>query len=230
MFRHLIDVDQGNSGAILHESAQDEWMTWNTKYSERGLSATERTSRQDKVRSAFHVMTIARHDMLSAGAQFFVTRNWAVLRKLVDERIFSTIDAFQSDVAILRNMHQHQIEYFKGKGQKPDQWRFMGEAWIADAVSTVDGLWGGRLDAQKFSEEADKLLPALVPLDPLMIDRQKMFARIEIRGLKYSEFGRKITEEDIDTVAQKVGLSSEIVKEEAAEVEAENKPLPVASG
>jgi hypothetical protein len=212
-----------------YEAAQARWEASRSKGGDGSLSLDERIKHNDEARDAFHVLTCARHDMLSAGAQFFLTRNWAILRKLLKEEIFADIDKFRNDVAILRNMHQHQIEYFKGEGQKPEHWEFKGEAWSADASSTVDGLWGARLAPSKFAGAASRLLPVLIPLDPVMIDRKKMFIRIALRNLKRDGRGRSLTDDDIKAVSEQIGASIDSVKEQAVDVESENKP-PAPSG
>ena len=62
------------------------------------------------------------------------------------------------------------------------------------------------------------------PSHPEMIERQKMFARIELRNLKRSGRDGALTDDNIKSVSQKLSLSVDLVQEQALEVEAENKP------
>jgi hypothetical protein len=228
---HLMWVKAVIDHYHTYETAYTQWIS---KRTDTSGTLEERLRRLDEARELFHVMTRARHDMLSAAQQFFLSRNWALKRKLVEEDIFRDIDQFRNDVAILRNMHQHQIEYFKGEGQKPEHWEFRGDAWSADASSTVDGLWGGRLDPKMLCEAAEKLLPVLIPLDPEIIERQKMSARNQLRDIK-RRLRREITDEDISSISAGTGLSNDSVREQLSEVQAEDRttgsdPPPALTG
>ena len=57
-----------------------------------------------------------------------------------------------------------------------------------------------------------------------------MFIRNALRDLKRNGRGRSLTDDDIKAVSQQMAVSIDLVKEQAVDVEAENKPPPAANG
>ena len=96
-----------------------------------------------------HFFVIAAHKLIEY-------RDWCQTFGLFPGVDFSEIDAFsKEDIKDLRNMREHVVAYFRGKGLEKEKWR-------ASDASTVSGtVIGGRLDWDKFSEAAKHLLPAL---------------------------------------------------------------------
>jgi hypothetical protein len=104
-------------------------------------------------------------------ADLFVTAAWKLLqfRKwvkalgLCSTIDFSEIDKFDmSDTRDLRNMREHVVDYFRGRGDNQARWRIDTPEYKADASSRVGNMIGGRLDYKAFSDAAKRLLPHLL--------------------------------------------------------------------
>ena len=96
-------------------------------------------------------------------------RHWVGRLGLVSNDIFSAIDRFERDIDILRDQNEHVVENFRGKGKRPQDWVYKTEdGSIADASSTVETRIGGRLDWVKLGAAAQRLLPKLHQLDPVV--------------------------------------------------------------
>jgi hypothetical protein len=104
-------------------------------------------------------------------ADLFVTAAWKLLqfRKWVKELglcttvDFSEIDKFDTnDTRDLRNMREHVVDYFRGRGDNQNRWWIETPEYKADASSIVGNMIGGRLDYKAFSEAATRLLPQIL--------------------------------------------------------------------
>jgi hypothetical protein len=59
----------------------------------------------------------------------------------------------------MRDMNEHAIEYFKGKGQRPQDWIYADPGkFQADASSTIGTKIGGRLDWVELGAAAERPL------------------------------------------------------------------------
>jgi hypothetical protein len=106
--------------------------------------------------SECHFFAIAAHKVLEH-------RDWVLRFGLCANVNFDEFNQFTvSDVRDLRNMREHQVEYFQGKGRDRERWRVDTPEFSADASSMNGTMIGGRLDWKKFSEAAERLLPALL--------------------------------------------------------------------
>ena len=76
---------------------------------------------------------------------------------------FSEIDKFDAqDTRDLRNMREHVVAYFQGRGNYQDRWFVETPEFKADASTLVGNIIGGRLDYKAFAEAASRLLPELL--------------------------------------------------------------------
>lgn len=94
-------------------------------------------------------------------------KKWVLSLGLLSEFDFSELDQFsESDIRDLRNMREHVVEYFIGKGHNTDRWEHTGDIdgaeFVADASSCINNLIGGRLDWVAFSQAAARILPLLL--------------------------------------------------------------------
>ena len=76
---------------------------------------------------------------------------------------FSKIDNFSlGDIKDLRDMREHIVEYFQGKGRNRARWVKSMAGGKSDASSVVDTSLGGRLDWVEFAAAAEHVLPQLL--------------------------------------------------------------------
>jgi hypothetical protein len=91
-------------------------------------------------------------------------RKWVLALGLCPSVDFSEINKFDTqDTRDLRNMREHVVDYFQGRGNNQDRWWVETPEYKADASTFVDGkMIGGRLDYTAFAEAARRLLPQLL--------------------------------------------------------------------
>ena len=108
---------------------------------------------------------------LRTETDLFVAAAWKVLefRKWVSALglclsiDFSEIDKFDTqDTRALRNMREHVVAYFQGRGNYQDRWFVETPEFKADASTLVGNIIGGRLDYKAFAEATRRLLPQLL--------------------------------------------------------------------
>jgi hypothetical protein len=104
-------------------------------------------------------------------ADLFVATAWKVLefRKWVRSLgvcatvDFSEIDKFDAThTRDLRNMREHVVNYFQGRGKRQQRWLIETPEYKADASSMSGDMIGGRLDYKSFAQAAKALLPQLL--------------------------------------------------------------------
>jgi len=106
--------------------------------------------------AACHHFAIAAHELLEH-------RDWVVGHGLCGGVDFSEIDQFsKDDIRDLRDMREHQIDYFKGRGYHPKRWFVETPEYKSDASALVGSMIGGRLDWVKFSAAVERLIPHLM--------------------------------------------------------------------
>jgi hypothetical protein len=103
-----------------------------------------------------HYFVIATHKLLEH-------RDWTADLGLFASVDFTEIDSFsRRDLKDLRDMREHVVNYFKGDGIVKSRWTVETPEFGADASSTVGTMIGGRLDYERFSAAAGRLLPQLL--------------------------------------------------------------------
>jgi hypothetical protein len=98
-----------------------------------------------------HLFVVAAHKLIEH-------RKWVTEYGLCNNVDFSEIDSFSADdVKDLRNMREHIIAYFQGRGRDRSRW------WANNADASGGGtIIGGRLDWKLFADAARRLLTALL--------------------------------------------------------------------
>jgi hypothetical protein len=102
------------------------------------------------------------HFFVIAAYKLFEYRDWVQSFGLCAAVDFSDISAFSAHIRDLRNMREHVIDYFKGKGNSMARWYFESPDNKADASSVFETMIGGRLDWVRFGAAAERLLPKLL--------------------------------------------------------------------
>lgn len=103
------------------------------------------------------------HFFVIAANKLLEFRDWTRALDLYNGVDFSEIDLFcVQDIQDLRNMREHVVQYFQGRGHFPDRWVFEHPEYSADASACVGTTIGGRLDYVKFAAAAVGLLPELL--------------------------------------------------------------------
>jgi len=110
-----------------------------------------------------------RHYFLLAANNLIEYRRWAGNLGTVPNRAFAELDQYETVIGELRNMNEHIIKYFQGKGGKmQDRWLHSDASGTADASATVGRCIGGRLDWIKFAAVAARLLERLGEIDAVL--------------------------------------------------------------
>lgn len=123
----------------------------------------------ETIRDAGHDFKVERHLFCVAASQFFDHRRWLGRLGGFDEGVLTAIDLFEPDVRAMRNLNEHAIEYFEGRGQRPKDWMFNSDDFNSDPTGTINTLIGGRVDWVKLNEAAQRLLeslPTMLPMPP----------------------------------------------------------------
>jgi hypothetical protein len=92
------------------------------------------------------VFQFERHLFLIASCKLTEYADWACKLEFLDNSVFSDLFSLKTDIKALRDMNEHVVDYFLGRGRKPDEWLTVTEESIADASSTVESRVGNRLD------------------------------------------------------------------------------------
>jgi hypothetical protein len=102
----------------------------------------------------------------NAAYQLLQHRRWIKRLTFLDEALFAELDKFAHDIDVMRDMNEHTIEYFEGKGKRPHDWTYEAEGGFSYASSTFDSKLGGRLDFKELGAAAKRLLEKIKPLGP----------------------------------------------------------------
>lgn len=114
-------------------------------------------------RKQIHAAHSEDHFFCIAANKLIEYRRWISTFGLCANVDFSEIDAFSKQkIRDLRNMREHVVDYFQGKGNVPSRWVVETPRYKADASSVVGTMIGGRLDWVRFSAAAERLLPTLL--------------------------------------------------------------------
>jgi hypothetical protein len=116
-------------------------------------------------RKSIYALHATCHHFVIAAYKLLEHRDWAAAQHLCADFDFSEIDQFsKADIRDLRNMREHQMEYFQGKGRSPGRWLVETPEYRADASSLVGSMIGGRLDWVEFAAATERLVPVLLAL------------------------------------------------------------------
>lgn len=107
---------------------------------------------------------VERHLFLIAVNKLFEHIDWVRKLAFMDDNQFSLLEPFRKEVKSLRDMNEHNIEYFKGGGRTRDKWVHTSDLGTADASATVGSKIGGRLDWNSLVEPVTVLLRSIPPM------------------------------------------------------------------
>jgi hypothetical protein len=113
-----------------------------------------------------------RHLFCNAAYKLLEHRRWVQDLGFLDDALFEELHKFADDIAVMRDMNEHVIEYFRGKGKRPHDWVHQDEGGAADASSTVGTKIGGRLDWVELGAAAQHLLAKIGPMGPFYPTRR----------------------------------------------------------
>lgn len=92
-------------------------------------------------------------------------RDWTLEIGLFSTDLFSGIDRFDRKmIKDIRDMREHDVDYFRGKGHAKDRWLYSTRAYSCDASSLTGTMIGGRLDYLAFGIAARRLHSAIVAI------------------------------------------------------------------
>jgi len=107
------------------------------------------------------VFQYERHLFLISAYKLIEHVDWALRLNFLDKSLFAEIHSLRGEIKSLRDMNEHAVEYFLGKGRRRDEWLHVDEGAIADASSTIDTKIGNRLDWNEVATITRRLLNAL---------------------------------------------------------------------
>lgn len=99
-----------------------------------------------------------RHLFLISSWRLIEHMDWCVKLGLPFVDKFDELNAMREDIKTMRDMNEHSIKYFLGKGFRQDEFMHVSDDAIADASSTVGTKIGNRLDWSKVANAASRLL------------------------------------------------------------------------
>jgi hypothetical protein len=106
------------------------------------------------VHTECHFCTIATNKLMEY-------REWAQSFGLFSSIDFSWIDQFFArDIADLRNMREHVVEYFQGSGRAANRWIYETPEYRTDASSLVGSMIGGGAVGRKKPDAMGVVLTA----------------------------------------------------------------------
>lgn len=101
--------------------------------------------------------------LVSAAKHVIEYKKWATGMGLFSNVDFTRLDAFSlRNIIDLRNMREHEIDYFEGAGNAQQRWFIETPEYKADASAVVGSQIGGRLDYQAFSSACEITLQDVI--------------------------------------------------------------------
>ncbi|MCK9914568.1 hypothetical protein MXD81_35960 [Microbacteriaceae bacterium K1510] len=116
------------------------------------------------------IFNAERHLFLIAAWKLIEHMDWSTKVGLPYTEHFSELYSMREDIKSMRDMNEHAIGYFLGKGRRQDEFVTVSEFSGADASSTIGTKIGNRLDWNVVVAAVEKLLknlPATFPWDVL---------------------------------------------------------------
>jgi hypothetical protein len=144
-----------------------QWTQGVVFQSKRVIAASEQlakcASNPEPLPEAIYASHSEEHYFVIAAYKVIEYRQWVRSLGLCNGADFSEIDSFsRQDLKDLRNMREHIVEYFQGKGNEKTRWYIETPEYRADASCTVGTMIGGRLDYVRFTGAAERLLSKLL--------------------------------------------------------------------
>jgi hypothetical protein len=123
-------------------------------------SARQRAQGEERFNATRQFMA-DRHLFLIAAFKLTECIEWAKDLNFLDSGMFTEIDALAADIKAMRDLNEHALEYFIGKGRFPEKWRHVAEGGVVDASSTVNDRIGNRVSWNEVAVAAKRLLAKL---------------------------------------------------------------------
>lgn len=98
-----------------------------------------------------------RHYYLIAAHKVIEHLEWLLTLEMVSPELIGAVWSHKENIKRLRDMNEHVIEYFIGRGYDRERWNHSDEFCIADASSTVEDRIGGRLSWNEFAQAVGNL-------------------------------------------------------------------------
>jgi hypothetical protein len=151
--------------------ARDKMFAVMARRTDRSPGWTERYAEEVRAnatafRLAQQSFQTERHLFCNAAYKLLEHRRWVQDLEFIDDALFEELDQFARDIDVMRDMNEHAIEYFRGKGRRPHDWVHQDGGGTADASSTVDTKIGGRLDWVELGAAVQRLLARIGPMGP----------------------------------------------------------------
>jgi hypothetical protein len=130
---------------------------------ERLANATISISTPEALRLTTAALRTETDLFIAAAWKVLEFRKWVSALGLCPSIDFSEIDKFDTQATRdLRNMREHVVDYFQGRGNYQARWFVETPEFKADASTLVGNIIGGRLDYKAFAKAARRLLPQLL--------------------------------------------------------------------
>jgi hypothetical protein len=125
--------------------------------------------RPTPLRLDLHTFQCERHLFCIAAHKLLEYRQWVKDLAFLNHHFFSEIDCFARDIHVMRDMNEHAIEYFRGRGRRPKDWIHQGGYGTSDASSTGGTKIGDRLDWVELGSAAERLYAKIVLIGPFYL-------------------------------------------------------------
>jgi hypothetical protein len=113
------------------------------------------------IRAHKHNFFCQRHYFIVAANKLIEYRRWVGRLGIVKNSTFAELDSYEGVITELRDMIEHIIDYFQGKGKKQHHSLRSDKFGTTDASATSGWWLGGRLNWIEFSAVAARLLEKL---------------------------------------------------------------------
>jgi hypothetical protein len=124
------------------------------------LTSEERRKLHLESQVEYHYFAIAANKVLEH-------RDWTLRLQMLSPDVFAPLAAFDSSaIRDLRNMREHIVNYFEGRGRDIDRWMIETPEFSSDASAIHGTSIGGRLDWVIFTDGVRRLLSSLVRIPP----------------------------------------------------------------
>lgn len=102
-----------------------------------------------------------RHFFLIAAHKMVEHAKWCIKLDFLDRSFFDNVLLLEKDIKPMRDLNEHALEYFQGRGLKPSEWVHVDAGGTADASSTINSKIGNRLDWNDVASAVKQLLEVI---------------------------------------------------------------------